>query len=522
MSGPVILIDQVSKSCDEGPPAIGPLSLTVAQGECLAVLGPSGSGKSTLLNLIAGLDRPSSGQVIVDGVRVDGLGEAAAARYRRARIGMVFQFFNLIDDLTVLDNVLLAGRAGRMRVIEAPGAGHTPGARRGRRAHLLLSRGPLPRALSLGLATPFTRPARALALISAVAMGVLAATLAVGVASSLGQATADVAMGGSQGKGIMVEVGAQNAAAPPTAAQDAAAVAAVTRQPGTAAYFANTFIQMPVEGFSQDGTVLEYQGDASWGHYPIVSGRWLTGPGQAVLPTQLLRTMNLHLGDTVTVVNHGEPFPLTVVGEVFDVDQSGMVVMTDAQTFASAQPQMPIGTLSVELEPGVDQSAYIAALDKVLGDNGQAVGPQASKGGLMLIISALSVMLTLMPVAVAALGVVGSVVLDTRERVHDIGVYKALGMTPRQTTAMVLTSVLSLGLMAGAVGVPLGVLAHGLVLPLMGDAVQAALPADVLNVYHPAELGLLALGGVAIALLAALGPAGWAGRIRTASALRTE
>src|SRR6185503_533878 len=76
-------------------------------GEAVAILGPSGSGKSTLLNLVAGLDRPSGGTVTVDGVRVDQLGEAASARYRRAKIGMVFQFFNLLDDLTVADNVML-------------------------------------------------------------------------------------------------------------------------------------------------------------------------------------------------------------------------------------------------------------------------------------------------------------------------------------------------------------------------------------------------------------------------------
>jgi putative ABC transport system ATP-binding protein len=70
-------------------------------------MGPSGSGKSTLLNLIAGLDRPSSGTVTVDGRRIDRLGERALAVFRRERIGMVFQFFNLLDDLTVTDNVLL-------------------------------------------------------------------------------------------------------------------------------------------------------------------------------------------------------------------------------------------------------------------------------------------------------------------------------------------------------------------------------------------------------------------------------
>ena len=107
MTVPLIQISDVSKRYDDGPPALAGLTLRIDAGEAVAVLGASGSGKSTLLNLIAGLDRPTSGSVTVDGVRVDGLGEAASAKYRRARIGMVFQFFNLVDDLTVHDNVLL-------------------------------------------------------------------------------------------------------------------------------------------------------------------------------------------------------------------------------------------------------------------------------------------------------------------------------------------------------------------------------------------------------------------------------
>ncbi|MER7576065.1 ABC transporter ATP-binding protein [Streptomyces sp. NPDC126514] len=104
---PVIDIREVSRRYGEGPPALDGVGLRVRAGEAVAVLGPSGSGKSTLLNLIAGLDRPDTGSVTVDGLRVDRLGEAASAKYRRARIGMVFQFFNLLDDLTVTDNVLL-------------------------------------------------------------------------------------------------------------------------------------------------------------------------------------------------------------------------------------------------------------------------------------------------------------------------------------------------------------------------------------------------------------------------------
>jgi putative ABC transport system ATP-binding protein len=86
------------------------VDLTIGPGESVAVMGPSGSGKSTLLNIVAGLDRPTSGTVTVHGEELTAMGEGALARYRRRRIGMVFQFFHLLDDLPVLDNVMLSAR----------------------------------------------------------------------------------------------------------------------------------------------------------------------------------------------------------------------------------------------------------------------------------------------------------------------------------------------------------------------------------------------------------------------------
>ena len=84
-----------------------PTDLTVASGQFVSIVGPSGSGKSTLLGLIAGLDTPSSGEIVVDGVEITGLEEDALARLRGEKIGFVFQFFHLIPSLTALENVLV-------------------------------------------------------------------------------------------------------------------------------------------------------------------------------------------------------------------------------------------------------------------------------------------------------------------------------------------------------------------------------------------------------------------------------
>jgi putative ABC transport system ATP-binding protein len=98
-----------------GRPALDGIDLDVAAGEAVAIMGPSGSGKSTLLNLIAGLDRPTSGTVTVAGRRIDNLSETSTARFRRDQVGMIFQFFNLLDDLTVIDNVQLPAQLAGVR-----------------------------------------------------------------------------------------------------------------------------------------------------------------------------------------------------------------------------------------------------------------------------------------------------------------------------------------------------------------------------------------------------------------------
>jgi putative ABC transport system ATP-binding protein len=105
----VVRLENVRKEYGDAA-ALDGVSLSIGAGEAVAVMGPSGSGKSTLLNMVAGLDRPTGGSVMVLGERLETLGEGALARYRRRRIGMVFQFFNLLDDLPVLENVALSAQ----------------------------------------------------------------------------------------------------------------------------------------------------------------------------------------------------------------------------------------------------------------------------------------------------------------------------------------------------------------------------------------------------------------------------
>ena len=126
MAPPAVELRQLSKTYREGEAervVLRDVSVTVAAGEIVVLVGRSGSGKSTLLNLIAGIDRPSAGSVAVNGTDLTALDEGARTRFRRRHIGFVFQFFNLIPLLTVEENLLLPldlnGRAGADGVARA-------------------------------------------------------------------------------------------------------------------------------------------------------------------------------------------------------------------------------------------------------------------------------------------------------------------------------------------------------------------------------------------------------------------
>jgi putative ABC transport system ATP-binding protein len=106
----MIELHGVSKTVDSGGhplTILHPLDYTISSGQFVAIVGPSGSGKSTLLGLLAGLDAPTSGSIVIDGTDITRLGEDQLARLRGEKIGFVFQFFHLVPSLTAFENVLI-------------------------------------------------------------------------------------------------------------------------------------------------------------------------------------------------------------------------------------------------------------------------------------------------------------------------------------------------------------------------------------------------------------------------------
>jgi putative ABC transport system permease protein len=435
-------------------------------------------------------------------------------------------------------------RAGRLRTVEAIAVGRAPRTGRGQWAHRAMGMLPLPRPVTYGLATPFTHPVRTLAMLLAVAFGTVAATFAVGLTSSLNaigtsqnpenraavtvtttKAT-EVAppppppVGGDAGDPPPEENSAWSTSTKPKAADPAKVRSAITSQPGTESYYGKARTEVAVAGVSGSIQASLYEGDSHPGSYEMLSGHWITGRGQVVVPSRFLERTSTELGDTVRVTYEKETANLRIVGESFDTSGSRLEIHADMADFTRAEPS----TFLVETKSGVSADEYarqVAAVVQPLGGDA-TTGSESGQDGVILIMAAMAVLLTLMLIIVAGLGVLNSVVLDTRERIHDLGVCKAVGMSPRQTLSLVLASVAVIGVIGGLLGVPAGYALHHVVMPVMGRAVGTSLPSLVLDVYGPFQLLLPGLGGVVIAMLGALIPAGWAARARTATALRTE
>ncbi len=413
--------------------------------------------------------------------------------------------------------VLPSLQAGRMGAVQAIAAGRAPRQGRGYAAHRVLSRLRLPRPVTIGLAAPFARPARTIATMVAILLGATAVTFAVGLGSSLNMVIAGLSHNHSEPVQVSLDSGNNIGAA-----GQQAITTALRSEPGTAHFVGEADDSGDVTGVARQIQVIGFAGNASWTGYDMVSGHWYDGPGQADVAYGFLFQTGKSVGDTVTVNLGRGQLTVRIVGEIFDSSNKGMDLVTSAHTLAAAGASLAEpDQYDVGLKPGVSAVSYAQAVQNRLGSNyGTSISNR--KSVVIDLMLAIIGMLTLMLALVAGLGVLNTIVMNTRERVHDLGIFKAVGMTPRQTIAMVVCWVAGTGLVAGVLAVPIGMEVHRYVLPAMASAATLVLPASFLSVYGGLELTGLALAGIVIAVVGALLPASWAARIRTATALHAE
>jgi putative ABC transport system permease protein len=440
--------------------------------------------------------------------------------------------------LTGLAAAVPAVRAGRLPAVAAITAGQAPQAGRGAVPYRLASRLRLPETVTAGLAAPFSRPARSAVTLAALLFGITGVVLGTSLNASVHKINHSAIHG--QGQLQTTFPGRSSAFTP---RQAAAVRTAIRAQPGTLHYAAETDLQyIPVPGPGSPNSRLKvtvagrpdvplmtyaYDGDSSWLGWSLVSGRWYNGPGQVVVSTAFASDTRRATGDSVALTVNGKPVSVRIVGEVF-IPNPAAAMWVSSQTLGGPAGGLAIHQYDMGLTPGTGTRAYTDALQRTLR---RALGPDilvgtegaTSLGGFLD--TSLFAWLTLLIGVLAGLGVLNAALMATRERVHDLGVFKAVGMTPRQTITMVVCWVIAPAVIAAAIALPAGLIIQNLLVRQLtsGTALHGtALPGSFIHVLGGTDLLLLALAGLAIAIAGALGPASWAARTRTSAVLHTE
>jgi putative ABC transport system permease protein len=425
--------------------------------------------------------------------------------------------------ITLLAALGPALRAGRLSAIQAIASGRAPATGRGYAVHRLTARLNLPRPVGLGLAAPFARPARTLVTLAAIAFGATAVIFAIGLHSSLTDARDAQSLTAT----VPVQVWQNNGPNQvPAAAQFAAAASAINAQPGTAHSNAEYGTWVKVVGVSQDINASAFDGPSSWMGYALISGHWYDAPGQVDVNTTFLTDSGLAVGDTATVytgtVTAGvKPITVRIAGEIF-YPSSTPRILASAQTLPGTAVAGNFRQWNVGLKPGTAATAYSHAVNAELGSSPFMAGPGDNGGQFYVIAIGLIGLLSLMVAVAAGLGVLNTVLMTTRDRVHDLGIFKSLGMRPAQVVVMVICWVVGPAVIAGAIAAPAAVALNTATLHAMAATAHTGIPASFTNVFPVPRLALLSLAALAIAVIGALLPATWAARARPATALRAE
>jgi putative ABC transport system permease protein len=244
-----------------------------------------------------------------------------------------------------------------------------------------------------------------------------------------------------------------------------------------------------------------------------------------VATTELLREAHAAVGDVLTVTVDGHRLRLRLVGSYLDQSPDPLL-RGDWSNLTAAGIQSSAGLYEIGLPPGTNPKAYAEQLATAATPPGSLdVGVVGSSGinTSFLLIDSVLVWLALILTLIGIAGVFNTVVLNSREKARQIGIMKAVGMTPGQTVAMVLCSVGLLGVLGGLLGLPVGEVLHHQILATMAQiAARSEVPDSFFNVFGPLWLLAVAAAGTLVAMLGGLLPARWAARSRVSEVLHAE
>jgi putative ABC transport system permease protein len=331
---------------------------------------------------------------------------------------------------------------------------------------------------------------------------------------------------GQQGSGKVIHIGPPLPSAPEVT--DRQLTTALRRNPNTARFVAEAQGQVSVPGIAEPIPFYAYRGASSWIGYALISGRWFSGPGEVVAPTKLIQQANLRIGQRFTARLDGKLVQLRLVGEILDQADGDLLLRGEWATLVAVEPRVQPTDYEVQLRSGVNPRAYPYQMYQSLGSQGAesldiSVVERSGENTTFILFNTVIAGLALVLTAIAVAGVFNTVILTTREKVRDVAILKAVGMAPGQVVTMVVASVAVLGLVAGALGVPVGLFLHRQIIQFMGQiAAGTAIPPSFFDLINHGMLALLALAGVAIAALGAWVPAQWAASSGVAEVLQSE
>ncbi|MCX4776268.1 FtsX-like permease family protein [Streptomyces sp. NBC_01264] len=416
--------------------------------------------------------------------------------------------------LVLLTALVPALRAHRLPAAQAISAGGAPRTGRGLRVQRVLASSRLPRSVSLGLGHPFARPGRAFMTTAAILLGVATVTLATGLTSTMVSYAQTGRGPGGPVVDVLVGGHGENHTKP---LLSDAQIEERLRSLGAQEVRARALIQVGLVGYAQPAFGTFYRGSLSSPDAAFVEGRPPAGPGEIAAGPAFLTERGLAVGDRVTLEANGRRTAATIVGQLIDSDARS--VESTWETLGRLAPDSSAIEYTVQLAPGADTRAYAEAVDAADPGLHAEVVDSAKVNAATTTVVGFSSVFSLMLALVASLGVFNTVLLNTRDRRRDLGMLKSIGMTPRQVVAMTVTSVTGLGLVGGLLGIPLGIVAHRLVVDNVGIV---AFPESMKDVWHAPQLAGMLCAGVLIAVLGALVPARSAARMTIAAALHTE